>query len=288
MARNEEQIKEEFFFYKNENNLLREKLIGLYNQFLQEYREFLSKDYAELTLYEACFSASQYAVDVDEEEGGQFYTELLIDWYEEQLADFNERVKRTVKDYVVDNVLATADGEDGEEVELGKYLRPCIFDINDWGTLVVVGENHLVENDTKGIEHIVNTVEMFNFPIYAEEDFAREDEYGEGLRVKYGDYNKYSKLMEESSLIVKPSWKLALIPDFQYHKWTYRPVESPEDALNLAKALNEYLERMVNDIDVIRIALQKAEQVHLFLKENYLDDDKAKEAFKTWIATKGY
>ena len=45
---------------------------------------------------------------------------------------------------------------------------------------------------------------------------------------------------------------------------------------------------MVNDIDVIRIALQKAEQVHLFLKENYLDDDKAKEAFKTWIATKGY
>ena len=94
----------------------------------------------------------------------------------------------------------------------------------------------------------------------------REDEYGEGLRVKYGDYKKYSKLMEESSLIVKPSWKLALIPDFQYHKWTYRPVESPEDALNLAKALNEYLERMVNDIDVIRMSLKKAEQVHPVLE----------------------
>lgn len=287
MAKNEDQIKEEFFFYKNENNLLREKLIGLYNQFLKEYREFLSKDYAELTLYDACFSASQYAVDVDGEEGGQFYTELLVDWYEEQLAEFNERVERTVNDYMV-VYLEEVDGEEGGELEFGKILRPVIFDINDWGALLVVGENHLLENDTKGIEHIVNTVEMYNFPIYSEEDFAREDEYGEGLRAEYGNYKKYSELMEQSSLIVKPSWKLALDPEFQYNKWTYRPVESPEDALDLAKSLNEYLERMVNDIEVIRIGLQKAEQAHLFLKENYLDDDKAKEAFKTWIATKGY
>ena len=178
--------------------------------------------------------------------------------------------------------------EEGGELEYGKILRPVIFDINDWGALLVVGENHLVENDTKGIEHIVNTVEMYNFPIYSEEDFAREDEYGEGLRAEFGNYKKYSELMEQSSLIVKPSWKLALDPEFQYNKWTYRPVESPEDALDLAKSLNEYLERMVNDIEAIRIGLQKSEQVHLFLKENYLDDDKAKEAFKTWIATKGY
>lgn len=286
MAKNEDQIKEEFFFYKNENNLLREKLIGLYNQFLKEYREFLSKDYAELTLYDACFSASQYAVDVDGEEGGQFYTELLVDWYEEQLAEFNERVERTVNDYMV--VYLEVVDEEGGELEFGKILRPVIFDINDWGALLVVGENHLVENDTKGIEHIVNTVEMYNFPIYSEEDFAREDEYGEGLRAEYGNYKKYSELMEQSSLIVKPSWKLALDPEFQYNKWTYRPVESPEDALDLAKSLNEYLERMVNDIEAIRIGLQKSEQAHLFLKENYLDDDKAKEAFKTWIATKGY
>lgn len=286
MAKSEEQIKEEFFFFKNENNILREKLIGLYNQFLKEYREFLSKDYAELTLYDACLSASQYAVGVDEEEGGQFYTELLVDWYEEQLAEFNERVERTVNDYMV--VYLEVVDEEGWEVELGKILRPVIFDINDWGALLVVGENHLVENDTKGIEHIVNTVEMYNFPIYSEEDFAREDEYGEGLRAEFGNYKKYSELMEQSSLIVKPSWKLALDPEFQYNKWTYRPVESPEDALDLAKSLNEYLERMVNDIEAIRIGLQKSEQVHLFLKENYLDDDKAKEAFKTWIATKGY
>jgi hypothetical protein len=286
MAKNEDQIKEEFFFYKNENNLLREKLIGLYNQFLKEYREFLSKDYAELTLYDACFSASQYAVNVDGEEGGQFYTELLVDWYEEQLAEFNERVERTVNDYMV--VYLEVVDEEGGELEFGKILRPVIFDINDWGALLVVGENHLVENDTKGIEHIVNTVEMYNFPIYSEEDFAREDEYGEGLRAEYGNYKKYSELMEQSSLIVKPSWKLALDPEFQYNKWTYRPVESPEDALDLAKSLNEYLERMVNDIEAIRIGLQKSEQAHLFLKENYLDDDKAKEAFKTWIATKGY
>lgn len=286
MAKNEDQIKEEFFFYKNENNLLREKLIGLYNQFLKEYREFLSKDYAELTLYDACFSASQYAVNVDGEEGGQFYTELLVDWYEEQLAEFNERVERTVNDYMV--VYLEVVDEEGGELEYGKILRPVIFDINDWGALLVVGENHLVENDTKGIEHIVNTVEMYNFPIYSEEDFAREDEYGEGLRAEYGNYKKYSELMEQSSLIVKPSWKLALDPEFQYNKWTYRPVESPEDALDLAKSLNEYLERMVNDIEAIRIGLQKSEQAHLFLKENYLDDDKAKEAFKTWIATKGY
>lgn len=286
MAKNDEQIRKEFFFFKNENNLLREKLIGLYNQFLKEYREFLEKDYAELTIYEACFSASQYAVDIDEEEGGQFYTELLVDWYEEQLAEFNERVERTVNDYMV--VYYEEVDKEGGELEIGKILRPVIYDLNDWGSLIVVGENHLLENDTKGIEHIVNTVEMYNFPIYSEEDFAREDEYGEGLRAEYGNYKKYSELMEESSLIVKPSWKLALIPDFQYDKWTYRPVESPEDALNLAMCLNEYLERMVNDIEAIRIGLQKAEQVHLFLKENYLDDDKAKEAFKTWIATKGY
>lgn len=286
MAKNEDQIKKEFFFYKNENNLLREKLIGLYNQFLKEYREFLSKDYAELILYDACFSASQYAVDVDGEEGGQFYTELLVDWYEEQLAEFNERVERTVNDYMV--VYLEVVNEKGGELEFGKILRPVIYDINDWGALLMVGENHLLENDTKGIEHIVNTVEMYNFPIYSEEDFAREDEYGEGLRAEYGNYKKYSELMEQSSLIVKPSWKLALDPEFQYNKWTYRPVESPEDALDLAKSLNEYLERMVNDIEVIRIGLQKSEQAHLFLKENYLDDDKAKEAFKTWIATKGY
>ena len=286
MAKNDEQIRKEPLFFKNENNLLREKLIGLYNQFLKEYREFLEKDYAELTIYEACFSASQYAVDIDEEEGGQFYTELLVDWYEEQLAEFNERVERTVNDYMV-AYYEEVDGEGGK-LEIGKFLRPVIYDLNDWGSLIVVGENHLLENDTKGIEHIVNTVEMYNFPIYSEEDFAREDEYGEGLRAEYGNYKKYSELMEESSLIVKPSWKLALIPDFQYDKWTYRPVESPEDALNLAMCLNEYLERMINDIEAIRIGLQKAEQVHLFLKENYLDDDKAKEAFKTWIATKGY
>lgn len=288
MAKNEEQIREEFFFFKDENNLLREKLIGLYNQFLKEYREFLSKDYAYLTLYDACFSASQYAVNIDEEEGGQFYTELLVDWYEEQLAEFNDRVKRTVHDYMVDTVAVNDDTENDENLDFGVELRPLIFDINNWGSLVFVDENHLVENDTKGIEHIVNTVEMYNFPIYSEEDFAREDEYGQGLRAEYGDYKSYTELMEKSSLIVKPSWKLALIPDFQYNKWTYRPVESPEDALDLAKSLHEYLERMINDVEAIRIGLQKAEQVHLFVKENYLDDDKAKEAFKTWIATKGY
>lgn len=288
MAKSEEQIKEEFFFYKDENALLKEKLLNSYNQFLAKYREFLKKDYAELTIYEACYSAMEYAVALDEEEGGQFYTELLVNWYEEQLVEFNERVDRTVNDYMVDFVLVNGESEDDEELELGKLLRPVIFDINDWGALLFVDENHLVENDTKGIEHIINTVEMFNFPIYEEEDFASEDEVGETLRATYGNYKKYAELLEESNLIVKPTWKLALDPEFQYDKWTYRPVESPEDALELAMILNQCLERMVYDVDVIHIGLQKAEQVHLFLKENYLDNDKAKEIFKTWVATKGY
>ena len=40
----EEQLREELLFVIDENNELREKVMNAYNNFLKEYREFLSED----------------------------------------------------------------------------------------------------------------------------------------------------------------------------------------------------------------------------------------------------
>ena len=92
MAKTEEQIKEEFLFIVENNKELLEKVIVSYNNFLVEYRKFLEKDYATLTIYESIESAENYAIQKDEEEGGTFYVELLTDWYDEQVLEWKKRL----------------------------------------------------------------------------------------------------------------------------------------------------------------------------------------------------
>ena len=235
MAKTEEQIKEEFLFIVENNKEMLEKVIASYNNFLAEYRKFLEKDYATLTIYEAIESAESYALEKDEEEGGTFYAELLTD-------------------------------------------------ITDWGFLVVPDENHLVENDIKGLEHIVYTVEYYNFPIFSEEDFNKSEE----LQEYYKSYKRYETLLRENNITATDTWKFALNPDFTYDKWAGRKVTTPEDTLTLAQYLNQCLQRISNDIEEMLTSVAKSEQAHLYLKETYYDDNKAEQHFKTWIATKGY
>lgn len=281
MAKTEEQIKEEFLFIVENNKEMLEKVIASYNNFLAEYRKFLEKDYAELTIYEAIESAESYALEKDEEEGGTFYAELLTDWYDEQVLEWKNRLDGLKNDYMIESV-PVVDPEDN--VDWGDYVRPVIYDITDWGFLVVPDENHLVENDIKGIEHIVYTVEYYNFPIFSEEDFNKSEE----LQEYYKSYKRYETLLRENNITATDTWKFALNPDFTYDKWAGRKVTTPEDTLTLAQYLNQCLQRISNDIEEMLTSVAKSEQAHLYLKETYYDDNKAEQLFKTWIATKGY
>ena len=101
MAKTEEQIKEEFLFIVENNKELLENVIASYNNFLAEYRKFLEKDYATLTIYEAIESAESYALEKDEEEGGTFYAELLTDWYDEQVLEWKKRLDGLKNDYMM-------------------------------------------------------------------------------------------------------------------------------------------------------------------------------------------
>jgi len=132
MAKTEEQIKEEFLFIVENNKEMLEKVIASYNNFLAEYRKFLQKDYAELTIYEAIESAESYALEKDEEEGGTFYAELLTDWYDEQVLEWKNRLDGLKNDYMIESV-PVIDPEDN--VDWGDYVRPVIYDITDWGAL---------------------------------------------------------------------------------------------------------------------------------------------------------
>ena len=281
MAKTEEQIKEEFLFIVENNKELLEHVIASYNNFLAEYRKFLGKDYATLTIYEAIESAESYALEKDEEEGGTFYVELLTDWYDEQVLEWKKRLDGLKNDYMIESV-PVIDPEDN--VDWGDYVRPVIYDITDWGFLVVPDENHLVENDIKGLEHIVYTVEYYNFPIYSEEDFNKTEE----LQEYYKSYKRYEALLRENNITATDTWKFALNPDFTYDKWAGRKVTTPEDTLTLAQYLNQCLQRISNDIEEMMTSVAKSEQAHLYLKETYYDDNKAEQLFKTWIATKGY
>ena len=281
MAKTEEQIKEEFLFIVENNKEMLEKVIASYNNFLAEYRKFLEKDYAELTIYEAIESAESYALEKDEEEGGTFYAELLTDWYDEQVLEWKNRLDGLKNDYMIESV-PVVDPEDN--VDWGDYVRPVIYDITDWGFLVVPDENRLVENDIKGLEHIVYTVEYYNFPIYSEEDFNKTEE----LQEYYKSYKRYEALLRENNITATDTWKFALNPDFTYDKWAGRKVTTPEDTLTLAQYLNQCLQRISNDIEEMLTSVAKSEQAHLYLKETYYDDNKAEQHFKTWIATKGY
>lgn len=281
MAKTEEQIKEEFLFIVENNKELLEHVIASYNNFLAEYRKFLEKDYAELTIYEAIESAESYALQKDEEEGGTFYAELLTDWYDEQVLEWKNRLDGLKNDYMIESV-PVVDPEDN--VDWGDYVRPVIYDITDWGFLVVPDENHLVENDIKGLEHIVYTVEYYNFPIFSEEDFNKSEE----LQEYYKSYKRYETLLRENNITATDTWKFALNPDFTYDKWAGRKVTTPEDTLTLAQYLNQCLQRIGNDIEEMLKSVSKSEQAHLYLKETYYDDNKAEQHFKTWIATKGY
>ena len=281
MAKTEEQIKEEFLFIVENNKEMLEKVIASYNNFLAEYRKFLEKDYATLTIYEAIESAESYALEKDEEEGGTFYAELLTDWYDEQVLEWKNRLDGLKNDYMIESV-PVIDPEDN--VDWGDYVRPVIYDITDWGFLVVPDENHLVENDIKGLEHIVYTVEYYNFPIYSEEDFNKTEE----LQEYYKSYKRYEALLRENNITATDTWKFALNPDFTYDKWAGRKVTTPEDTLTLAQYLNQCLQRISNDIEEMLTSVAKSEQAHLYLKETYYDDNKAEQLFKTWIATKGY
>jgi hypothetical protein len=281
MAKTEEQIKEEFLFIVENNKEMLEKVIASYNNFLAEYRKFLEKDYAELTIYEAIESAESYALEKDEEEGGTFYAELLTDWYDEQVLEWKNRLDGLKNDYMIESV-PVIDPEDN--VDWGDYVRPVIYDITDWGFLVVPDENHLVENDIKGLEHIVYTVEYYNFPIFSEEDFNKSEE----LQEYYKSYKRYETLLRENNITATDTWKFALNPDFTYDKWAGRKVTTPEDTLTLAQYLNQCLQRISNDIEEMLTSVAKSEQAHLYLKETYYDDNKAEQLFKTWIATKGY
>ncbi len=281
MAKTEEQIKEEFLFIVENNKEMLEKVIASYNNFLAEYRKFLEKDYAELTIYEAIESAESYALEKDEEEGGTFYAELLTDWYDEQVLEWKNRLDGLKNDYMIESV-PVVDPEDN--VDWGDYVRPVIYDITDWGFLVVPDENHLVENDIKGLEHIVYTVEYYNFPIFSEEDFNKSEE----LQEYYKSYKRYETLLRENNITATDTWKFALNPDFTYDKWAGRKVTTPEDTLTLAQYLNQCLQRISNDIEEMLTSVAKSEQAHLYLKDTYYDDNKAEQLFKTWIATKGY
>lgn len=281
MAKTEEQIKEEFLFIVENNKELLENVIASYNNFLAEYRKFLQKDYAELTIYEAIESAESYALEKDEEEGGTFYAELLTDWYDEQVLEWKNRLDGLKNDYMIESV-PVIDPEDN--VDWGDYVRPVIYDITDWGFLVVPDENHLVENDIKGLEHIVYTVEYYNFPIFSEEDFNKSEE----LQEYYKSYKRYEALLRENNITATDTWKFALNPNFTYDKWAGRKVTTPEDTLTLAQYLNQCLQRISNDIEEMLTSVAKSEQAHLYLKETYYDDNKAEQLFKTWIATKGY
>ena len=281
MAKTEEQIKEEFLFIVENNKEMLEKVIASYNNFLAEYRKFLEKDYATLTIYEAIESAESYALEKDEEEGGTFYAELLTDWYDEQVLEWKNRLDGLKNDYMIESV-PVVDPEDN--VDWGDYVRPVIYDITDWGFLVVPDENHLVENDIKGLEHIVYTVEYYNFPIFSEEDFNKSEE----LQEYYRSYKRYETLLRENNITATDTWKFALNPDFTYDKWAGRKVTTPEDTLTLAQYLNQCLQRISNDIEEMLTSVAKSEQAHLYLKDTYYDDNKAEQLFKTWIATKGY
>ena len=281
MAKTEEQIKEEFLFIVENNKEMLENVITSYNNFLAEYRKFLEKDYAELTIYEAIESAESYALEKDEEEGGTFYAELLTDWYDEQVLEWKKRLDGLKGDYMIESV-PVIDPEDN--VDWGDYVRPVIYDITDWGFLVVPDENHLVEDDIKGLEHIVYTVEYYNFPIYSEEDFEKTEE----LKEYYKSYKRYEALLRENNITATDTWKFALNPNFTYDKWAGRKVTTPEDTLTLAQYLNQCLQRISNDIEEMLTSVAKSEQAHLYLKETYYDDNKAEQLFKTWIATKGY
>ena len=281
MAKTEEQIKEEFLFIVENNKEMLEKVIASYNNFLAEYRKFLEKDYATLTIYEAIESAESYALDKDEEEGGTFYAELLTDWYDEQVLEWKNRLDGLKNDYMIESV-PVIDPEDN--VDWGDYVRPVIYDITDWGFLVVPDEKHLVEDDIKGLEHIVYTVEYYNFPIYSEEDFNKSEE----LQEYYKSYKRYETLLRENNITATDTWKFALNPDFTYDKWAGRKVTTPEDTLTLAQYLNQCLQRISNDIEEMLTSVAKSEQAHLYLKDTYYDDNKAEQLFKTWIATKGY
>lgn len=281
MAKTEEQIKEEFLFIVENNKEMLEKVIASYNNFLAEYRKFLEKDYATLTIYEAIESAESYALEKDEEEGGTFYAELLTDWYDEQVLEWKNRLDGLKNDYMIESV-PVIDPEDN--VDWGDYVRPVIYDITDWGFLVVPDENHLVENDIKGLEHIVYTVEYYNFPIFSEEDFNKSEE----LQEYYKSYKRYEALLRENNITATDTWKFALNPDFTYDKWAGRKVTTPEDTLTLAQYLNQCLQRISNDIEEMLTSVAKSEQAHLYLKDTYYDDNKAEQHFKTWIATKGY
>lgn len=281
MAKTEEQIKEEFLFIVENNKEMLEKVIASYNNFLAEYRKFLEKDYATLTIYEAIESAESYALEKDEEEGGTFCAELLTDWYDEQVLEWKNRLDGLKNDYMIESV-PVVDPEDN--VDWGDYVRPVIYDITDWGFLVVPDENHLVENDIKGLEHIVYTVEYYNFPIFSEEDFNKSEE----LQEYYKSYKRYETLLRENNITATDTWKFALNPDFTYDKWAGRKVTTPEDTLTLAQYLNQCLQRISNDIEEMLTSVAKSEQAHLYLKDTYYDDNKAEQLFKTWIATKGY
>ena len=281
MAKTEEQIKEEFLFIVENNKEMLENVITSYNNFLAEYRKFLEKDYAELTIYEAIESAESYALEKDEEEGGTFYAELLTDWYDEQVLEWKNRLDGLKDDYMIESV-PVIDPEDN--VDWGDYVRPVIYDITDWGFLVVPDENHLVEDDIKGLEHIVYTVEYYNFPIFSEEDFNKSEE----LQEYYKSYKRYETLLRENNITATDTWKFALNPDFTYDKWAGRKVTTPEDTLTLAQYLNQCLQRISNDIEEMLTSVAKSEQAHLYLKDTYYDDNKAEQLFKTWIATKGY
>lgn len=281
MAKTEEQIKEEFLFIVENNKELLEHVIASYNNFLAEYRKFLEKDYATLTIYEAIESAESYALEKDEEEGGTFYVELLTDWYDEQVLEWKKRLDGLKNDYMIESV-PVIDPEDN--VDWGDYVRPVIYDITAWGFLVVPDENHLVENDIKGLQHIVYTIEYYNFPIYSEEDFNKSEE----LQEYYKSYKRYEALLRENNITATDTWKFALNPDFTYDKWAGRKVTTPEDTLTLAQYLNQCLQRISNDIEEMMTSVAKSEQAHLYLKETYYDDNKAEQLFKTWIATKGY
>jgi hypothetical protein len=281
MAKTEEQIKEEFLFIVENNKEMLENVIASYNNFLAEYRKFLEKDYATLTIYEAIESAESYALEKDEEEGGTFYAELLTDWYDEQVLEWKKRLDGLKNDYMIESV-PVIDPEDN--VDWGDYVRPVIYDITDWGFLVVPDENHLVENDIKGLQHIVYTIEYYNFPIYSEEDFNKSEE----LQEYYKSYKRYEALLRENNITATDTWKFALNPDFTYDKWAGRKVTTPEDTLTLAQYLNQCLQRISNDIEEMMTSVAKSEQAHLYLKDTYYDDNKAEQHFKTWIATKGY
>ena len=281
MAKTEEQIKEEFLFIVENNKEMLENVIASYNNFLEEYRKFLEKDYATLTIYEAIESAESYALKKDEEEGGTFYAELLTDWYDEQVLEWKKRLDGLKNDYMIESV-PVIDPEDN--VDWGDYVRPVIYDITDWGFLVVPDEKHLVEDDIKGLEHIVYTVEYYNFPIYSEEDFNKTEE----LQEYYKSYKRYEALLRENNITATDTWKFALNPNFTYDKWAGRKVTTPEDTLTLAQYLNQCLQRISNDIEEMLTSVAKSEQAHLYLKETYYDDNKAEQHFKTWIATKGY